>query len=132
LISAHQNIQTILNFSKKKIQNFWERSRSRVPKRVLKHTWKKIFKKSWFLYETIDQLIQLDLTSHLVKTKKWSLTLLLHKHDMIKLCYLTKSFQTYVNSSVFLIYCANFTTKFHDFLYVYIPLVCLALRQGEV
>ena len=36
-IKTIQNIQTILNFSKKKkkIQNFWERRRNRVPKRSL-------------------------------------------------------------------------------------------------
>jgi hypothetical protein len=34
-IKTIQNIQTILNFSKKKIQIFWERSRNRVPKRAL-------------------------------------------------------------------------------------------------
>ena len=40
-IKTIQNIQTILNFSKKKNQIFWERSRSRVPKRALslKNTW---------------------------------------------------------------------------------------------
>jgi hypothetical protein len=39
-IKTIQNIQTILNFSKKKkIQNFWERSRSRVPKRNLNPCW---------------------------------------------------------------------------------------------
>jgi len=36
-IKTIQNIQIILNFSKKKIQIFWERSRSRVPKRYLTH-----------------------------------------------------------------------------------------------
>jgi len=30
-----QNVQTILNFSKKKIQIFWERRLNRVPKRFL-------------------------------------------------------------------------------------------------
>jgi hypothetical protein len=37
-IKTIQNIQTILNFSKKKIQIFWERSRSRVPKRALSNS----------------------------------------------------------------------------------------------
>jgi hypothetical protein len=35
-IKTIQNIQTILNLVKKKIQIFWERSRSRVPERALK------------------------------------------------------------------------------------------------
>jgi len=34
-IKTIQNVQTILNFNKKNNQIFWERSRSRVPKRCL-------------------------------------------------------------------------------------------------
>jgi hypothetical protein len=34
-IKTIQNVQIILNFSKKKIQIFWERSRSRFPKRSI-------------------------------------------------------------------------------------------------
>ena len=59
--------------------------------------------------------------------------MLLHKHDMIKLCYLTKPFQTCVNSSVFLIYCANFTTKIHDFLCLHsTSLLGIEARWGVV
>jgi len=36
-IKTIQNVQTILNFSKKKFQIFWERGLNRVPKRFINH-----------------------------------------------------------------------------------------------
>ena len=46
---------------------------------LIKHIWKKRFIKLWFLYETIDWLIQLDPTDWPVEPNDWTFTLLRFK-----------------------------------------------------
>ena len=67
-----KNIQTILNFSKKKNQIFWERSRSRVPKHSLTTRHNSLFLFEFvYMYIVSHPVLKKNQTVHINLFKKY-------------------------------------------------------------